>query len=170
MPFRTVCILIVATNALVMDLWNSRICNWWILISAAIGILLNLSEKGTQGLLDSFTGAALPFILLFGLFFFHLLGTGDIKLFCVLGILQGTEKILYCIGYSFLFGAILAFVIILYTGSVCQRLSYMLEYFRDYFRSGARKSYVIKDMNRMENFHFTVPIMMSVMLYAGGVF
>ena len=55
------------------------------------------------------------------------------------------------------------------SGIVCQRILYLLHYISVYFKTGKREPYYKSGMP-LENFHFTVPIFLSALLYAGGVY
>ena len=50
-----------------------------------------------------------------------------------------------------------------------QRIQYLVKYMKTYIRTGERKAYY-RNGTAWENIHFTVPVFMSVMLYAGGMY
>lgn len=100
---------------------------------------------------------------------FRMLGAGDIKLLSVIGSMIGPTKILNCISYSFLIGAVISAALMISSGIVCQRILYLLHYISVYFKTGKREPYYKSGMP-LENFHFTVPIFLSALLYAGGVY
>lgn len=151
-----------------MDLRYMRISNRLIFCSFLTGFLLCLFSEG-GGFGEYIAGIILPLILLGWLFFFRMLGPGDIKLLCALGGIMGREAILYCIGISFLAGAAISFAILVFCGGFCERMQYFYEYVNSYLRTGNRQPYYRRG-NVQENFHFTVPIFMGVMLYAGGLY
>ena len=80
-----------------------------------------------------------------------------------------TDEILNCISYSFLIGAVISAALMISSGIVCQRILYLLHYISVYFKTGKREPYYKSGMP-LENFHFTVPIFLSALLYAGGVY
>ena len=94
---------------------------------------------------------------------------GDIKLFCVLGGIMGPVHILWCIWYAFLTGGLLSLAILILCGGFSQRIQYLVKYMKTYIRTGERKAYY-RNGTAWENIHFTVPVFMSVMLYAGGMY
>ena len=53
-------------------------------------------------------GLLVPILILGILFIFRMLGAGDIKLLSVIGSMIGPTKILNCISYSFLIGAVIS--------------------------------------------------------------
>lgn len=160
--------LTIAGAAAAMDLYSMRISNGWILFSLGAGLWFCLSGSG-PGLPVYFAGAVLPLALLGWLFRFRMLGSGDIKLFCALGGIMGPEAVLYCIGFSFLTGAAISLALLISCGGFTERISYFLEYLTAYLSTGIRKPYR-REGSVPENFHFTIPIFMSVMLYTGGIY
>lgn len=114
-------------------------------------------------------GLLVPILILGILFIFRMLGAGDIKLLSVIGSMIGPTKILNCISYSFLIGAVISAALMISSGIVCQRILYLLHYISVYFKTGKREPYYKSGMP-LENFHFTVPIFLSALLYAGGVY
>lgn len=82
---------------------------------------------------------------------------------------MGPETIWRCMGVSFLMGAAISLPLLILYGNPAERLRYLQSYIRDYQRTGIRKPYY-RTGSALENFHFTVPIFMSVMLYAGGIY
>lgn len=159
----------IAFTAACMDLATEKIANNGILAFALIGIGYQLSTSGVTGLCRYLSGAAIPLLMLFILFVFRMLGPGDIKLLSVLGGIMGAAAIVRCIVISFLFGAALSAAFIVACGNLQQRLRYFADYvshfihtkeIRPYYKSGAQ----------IENIHFSIPIFMSVMLYAGGFY
>ena len=95
---------------------------------------------------------------------------GDIKLFCALGCMLGGISIGKCILVSLFIGAGISLAILISVGEFRQRFHYFAQYLSEYMSGGQKKPYYNKDMTALENFHFTVPVFLSVMLYAGGVY
>jgi prepilin peptidase CpaA len=108
-------------------------------------------------------------LLLWWLFFFRMLGAGDIKLFCALGGLMGPGIIWKCMLVSFLLGAILSLAILTACRGFGCRFRYLFSYLRELPQSSAAKPYCQKGMS-FEKIHFAVPVFLSVMLYVGGVY
>lgn len=161
--------LMVAGTAVIMDLRTARVENGWILFSLAAAFVWHVWQEGMAGVFVFFTGALLPVLILGVLFCFRMLGPGDIKLFCALGGVMGPEAIGKCIFSSFFLGAVISLAILIFCGSFISRIQYLIRYFQDFLRTGEVRPYYRKGM-ALENFHFTVPVFMSVMLYAGGVY
>ena len=160
---------IAAGGAVVMDIQRAKVDNAWLLFCLVISLTVQLMERGTGGFIAWSFGACTPFLVLGWLFLFRMLGAGDIKLFCVMGSVLGPGTILRCIAYSFLIGAVISAALMISGGILCQRIQYLFCYVSDFFKTGKRKPYGKSGMP-LENFHFTVSIFLSALLYAGGVY
>lgn len=161
--------VIVAGIAVIMDIRSASIDNGWILFSMCVGLYLKIWKDGAQAIPVFCIGSLIPLAVLGILFYFRMLGPGDIKLFCVLGGCMGASSIIWCIVVSFLIGAMISLSILIFYGMFCQRIRYFYEYLQDYLHTGMRKPYYKQGMP-LENIHFTVPVFLSVVLYAGGVY
>ena len=162
-------LLVIAGMAMMMDLRWMRVDNGWIFCSLVSGLRFQLWTNGIRGPGIFFAGAAFPIVVLGILFYFRMLGAGDIKVFCALGGIMGIEKIGICMAVSFILGAGISFFILIFYGDIHQRIQYFFRYLRDYFFTGKVRPYYRRGMT-VENFHFTVPVFMSVLLYTGGVY
>ena len=81
-----------------------EIANVWLAAGWAAGFWIQLSPGG-RGAAAFAAGSLLPLALLAVLFWFRMLGAGDIKLLSALGGLMGASAVLQCIFWSFLFGS-----------------------------------------------------------------
>lgn len=162
-------LLTITGVAVLMDLYQMKIKNSLILISLITGFIYDLYIGGWTGAAFFISGAGIPLVILGWLFYFRMLGSGDIKLFCVLGCIMGPVHILWCIWYAFLTGGLISLAILIFCGGFRQRIHYLAEYLNDYIRTGERRGYYQRGTG-WENIHFTVPIFMSVMLYTGGMY
>ncbi len=128
----------------------------------------NLYGLLTLVLLQGFTwnhiaGGLVPFLALCILFLCKMIGTGDIKVFMVLGYAMGSAWILQCMAISFFIGACIALPILFYRCNLGQRLSYFFTYLKTVFETGTFPPYLA--MGKLpENTHFTIFIFCSVVL------
>lgn len=162
-------ILLVAGVAMIMDLCWMRVDNGWILCSLVSGLLFQVCSYGIQGVIRFVAGVTFPVMILGALFVFRMLGAGDIKVFCALGGFMGMKMIGKCILFSFFLGGGLSLIILLFYGDFYQRIHYFINYFQELFQTRKVRPYYKTEM-ALENFHFTVPIFMSVLLHVGGVY
>ena len=160
---------VVAGCAVLMDVQRTKVDNGWLLFCVLVSLFTRLWEMDVGVLACWVSGLLLPALILGVMFAFRMLGAGDIKLLCAIGSIVGPVKILKCISYSFLIGAVIAAALMVSNGIVCQRFLYLFRYIRAYSKTGKREPYGKSGMP-LENFHFTVPIFLSALLYAGGVY
>ena len=159
-------VLIIAGTAVGMDLVTYKIDNRFILISLASGMIMHARIRGPAGVLDSAGGVLAAFSVLILLFVFRVLGAGDIKLFCVLGTILGPAGILNCIAGSFLLGAVLSLILMIFRGIFAERFLYFAGYVKKTLREGKIRPYREPGMRRPEHFHFTVPVFLACVLGA----
>ncbi len=163
-------VVLYAFLAMIMDLTRSRISNRYLLLGwgfgAAEAVLL---YPFPAGVLQYLGGALLPVLLLFILFYYRMLGAGDIKLLSALGGMLRVRASLSLLLWSFLAGGILAAGILTVTGSWTRRFRFFYRYIQNYRTTGIRIPYRPKKPDR-ENLHFAVPVFAAVLLWKGGVF
>ena len=148
---------IAAGCAALMDIQRAKVDNGWLLFCVLVSLFTRIWKMDVSSLGSWICGLLVPILILGILFIFRMLGAGDIKLLSVIGSMIGPTKILNCISYSFLIGAVISAAL------------YLLHYISVYFKTGKREPYYKSGMP-LENFHFTVPIFLSALLYAGGVY
>lgn len=160
---------VFSTAAFAMDLRSQKVANAWILAGWVWGWLLQYAAEGWSGIWQFFLGAGTPIFCLFALFYFRMLGAGDIKLLSVLGGLLGGQAALRLIILSFFFGGILSLGLLVSGKTLLLRLRYFTDYFKTYVENRERRPYR-KTGERAEHFHFTLPVLLGVFLYVGGIF
>ena len=168
-------VLTVATGAVWMDLRTRRIANEWIITAWIAGLVTQLIRYGAAGAGIFLFGMLFPILALYILFYFHMLGAGDIKLLSAVGGSLGVPAILKGMIVSFLSGAVLSIGIILVCGNLPQRLTKFFNYFQTYFtkRKYQKKTEPVPYYDGkwgMECIHFSVPVLMGVLLWIGGFY
>lgn len=163
------CILVIGVSAVIMDIQKSRIPNEMIAVGLGLGMAYQVITRGAIGALDFMGGAGLPLVLLGVLFYFRMLGAGDIKLLSAIGGFTGVRVILYCIFISLLAGAGISVLIMIKRGNLWKRLSYFSAYVSDYTKDKKWRPYR-RLQDRDSQFHFSVAILISVLLYIGGFY
>lgn len=166
---RYILALTIAVIAAVMDLYSEKIANWCIYLFWILGLGYQIGFLGMAGIWLFLKGAFTPIIILFGLFVFRMLGPGDIKLLSALGGIMGITSIMKCILFSFLIGAVLSAAFIAVSGNLRQRLWYFTDYIIQFINTKKITPYY-KPGRQIENIHFGIPVLLSVMLYAGGFY
>lgn len=143
--------------SMIFDVKWEKVPNCWNLCGMLT--VLVLYEKEWNMLL----GTLLPFLILFPLFLCKMIGTGDIKVFMVLGCAMGMEKVFLCMVYSFLIGACISLPILIFRCDVRQRFTYFFSYLHTVFITKTVPPYLAPGIHP-ENIHFTIPIFCSVVL------
>lgn len=169
MPVIQCTAVVAASIAVCMDIYREKVSNGFICIICWVGLGLRQMGISETGVIQGILGCIVPLVLLFPLFLGRMLGAGDIKLLASLGMLMGFPAILFCLGWALIFGAALSFAILIFCGDFLCRLQYFLFYVRKFLQTGKADAYR-KEGKQVENFHFTVPIFMAVLLYTGGFY
>ncbi len=162
-------VFLLTAGAVLMDLATGRIPNFWLCSGWLCGLLYQCLTAGKQGAGRFAAGSLLPLVLLWGLFYFRMLGAGDVKLLSVLGGIMGVPAVLSCIIWSMIFGAVLSAGVLIICGNFLQRLKYFTTYFKIYRRTGQRTPYR-RAGERPENIHFSVAVLMGALLWIGGFY
>jgi prepilin peptidase CpaA len=98
------------------DVRYRRIPNPFVLATLITGLLLNFTLGGLSGGLNSLSGCAFAFVLMFMLHVFGAMGAGDVKLFAAIGSVIGAHLVLPTFITVVLTGGVLALVSVLRSG------------------------------------------------------
>lgn len=161
--------VVTASIAVCMDLYREKVSNGFICIICWLGMGLRQMGISETGVMQGILGGLIPMVILFPLFLGRMLGAGDIKLLAALGVIMGYPAILFCLWWALFFGAVISLAILVFCGDFSDRIRYFLFYFKKFLQTGKAEAYAKKG-KRTENFHFTVPIFMAVLLYTGGFY
>ena len=162
-------LLSIGSLAVFWDLWKGKVPNILIVAGLCTGWCYQLADKGLYGVLDFWGGALFPLLLLGVLYYFRMIGAGDIKLFSVIGGFVGIRSVLTCITISFLAGAVISAFLIIRRGILRERLQYFFAYISDYIQFRKWVPYR-KGLGKECSFTFSIPVLFSLVLYAGGVY
>ncbi len=160
-------LLIVTGMAVIWDLKTKRIPNHLILIGLLAGCLAQIVRFGISGVLFFLSGSLLPIILLAILYFFRMLGAGDIKLLAVIGGFLGSSSGIRCLVYAFLFGALYSFILLIRRNLLKKRLCYFFAYIRNFYHTKKWSPYRKGEESKAE-FCFSVAILFGLIVWMGG--
>lgn len=149
------------------DLRTGCIPNRWIAAGLLAGIVFQLMQNGTMGFVLFLGGALLPLLLLGVLFYFRMLGAGDIKLFCVVGGFLGGFAVMRCMAMAAVIGAIWSAWRLWKGHAWRERFGYFMQYAAVYAKERQWNSY-LAGVNSSGRFCFSLPILASVLCYMGG--
>ncbi|MDO5425797.1 MAG: prepilin peptidase [Eubacteriales bacterium] len=162
-------VILTGMIAAFFDLKTGKIPNTLILAALAAGVGWQLFANGPKGILKFAAGAVIPVILLGALFYFRMIGAGDIKLLGAVGGFLGVEKIFICMLWTFLAGGVYACGLLLYRRNLKERLLYFWTYVWNYGNTREWEPYLKVDSvdNRL---YFSIPVLISIFFYAGGIY
>ncbi len=171
------CIIIlflVLTVAAITDLLFDKIYNEWLLGAMAAGLCYAVWKDGAAGLLRALVSMTIPFALLYPLFIIGGLGAGDVKLLSVAGCFLTIKESIWCLGLSFLLGAAISLLKMAGGRNFLERMKYFLSYVVDVFNSGEWKLYEEDGRDRKKRkegkIHFSVPVLLGMVIYKGGIY
>lgn len=163
------CVLVISAGAALMDLFMWKISNIWICIWIAAGILGAVFLFPEADLVSALLGLLFPLLLLGWLFYFRMMGGGDIKLFCTLGVWMGGTGILNGMLVSFLIGAAMAVVRLLCGKNARARFRGFFRYLAGFLSTGVRTEYEGKN-DEKARVHVAVPVFLAMILWCMGVY
>lgn len=159
----------IVGTAMLCDLRSERIPNGLIATGLLWGAAYQIFENGAMGIVLFFGGVFLPAIIFGGIYYFRMIGAGDIKLLCMVGGFVGPLDCFSCITTAILFGGLISLAIMLRYHNLCQRLICFSEYINNYSKEKQWKPY-LADTGENARFCFSIPVMFGVLCYVGGIF
>lgn len=129
MAVKYIGLILLVGISLYTDIKSFKIKNKAVAAAIVFGILINTALEGTSGLRSSFSGMVIPLAVFWIFFVLRMLGAGDIKLYCAIGSIMGSNYILNNMIYSILCGGVISITLMLSRGIFLQRLKYMWNYF-----------------------------------------
>lgn len=152
--------------AVAMDTASGKIRNRLMVCGLVVGILLWLPQIREAGVLELLAGVLLPVGICWIPFRMHGLGAGDIKLFCVIGCLNGGRIVIYCICISFLLAAGFSFGRLLNQKQFCTSMRNCIHYFQIIIQNREIIPYPERNCPG-HRFHFSVAILLGYVLILG---
>lgn len=151
--------MVILLAAVFCDLKTWKIRNECIFFGVAMGIYYMILE---QSYISSLFGMLLPIFLLWPLFYIRALGAGDIKLFSVLGIFYGYQKIVSFIIVAFIIAAIISIIHIIKSNNLKVRMQYFICYISNVITTKKISNYYCKQQDGTSPvIHFSIAIVMS---------
>ena len=154
-------LVLLTTGAALADLRGGRVPNSVIASGLLCGAAGSVFDRGLSGLLLCTGGAALPLLLLAPLWYFHMIGAGDIKLLSMAGAFCGPAASFRILIYTFLIGGIFSFVLLIRRGTFHSRFHYFLSYIKSL--DGKRVPSYLDGVSEDGRFCFALPILCGVL-------
>lgn len=156
-------------TAVLCDLQSQRIPNGIIATGLAWGFFYQLFSHGEVGVILFGGGCLIPVFLFGVLYYFRMIGAGDIKLLCVLGSFMGPYECVSTMFAAVVFGGLIALGIVVRRRLFVQRLCYLVDYISHYSGGKEWKPY-LDGVQTEARFCFSVPVLMALLCYIGGIF
>lgn len=125
---RMIVLLGVLAYSTYTDLKENKIKNKAILFLMFFGLISNVLFETDVSSLEMFLATLVPFIVFFPFYATHHFRAGDIKLFCAVGTVCGSEFIFYTIVYSFLVGGVFCLGVVIKERSILARIKNLWNY------------------------------------------
>lgn len=153
------------------DYRDRRIPNGLVLLTAAAGAVWRFWREGLWGVFSWLAAGAMVMALLYPLFKVGAVGAGDVKLFGVTAGFLPSGKILYFLFFSLLVAAMISLIKMWKEKSFVRRWGHLAAYLEEVSRSGRLQLYLKKEEDRgAAGICLSGPILLSVLLYVGGVY
>lgn len=161
-------LLCIVGTAVLLDLQKGRIPNGIIVTGILWGGAWQLFGNGVMGILLFLGGVFLPILLFGAVYYFRMMGAGDIKLMCVIGSFLGPSDCFSCITAAILFGGMISLVLVLRRHNFSQRLICLSDYIDQYSRERKWSPYLAQ-VKESARFCFSVPLLLGTLCYIGGI-
>jgi len=161
-------LLCITMIAVLCDLRSGRIPNALIVTGLLCGFAYQILANGPAGFLLFLGGSGLPVLLFSVLFYFRMIGAGDIKLLCVPGAFLGPQHGLTCLIFAVLSGGLISLFLMIHHGNIYVRLQYFAEYVSSYSRDKIWRPY-LDGIEESAKFCFSVPVLLGVLCDIGGI-
>ncbi len=162
------CILLGAACG--YDYRSSKIPNYLIVLISVFGAGYCFHSGGTAELFGYFGKAMLIMLLLFPFFRIGTIGAGDIKLLGVTAGYLPFEKILVFLFVSLLIAAVISLIKMWKNGQFRKRLRFLWEYLANVVQSGRWQLYPEKNDRQSSGICLSGPVILSLLLYIGGIY
>ena len=149
------------------DLKSNRISNRLILTGLAGGFIYRIGTEGTSGIVTFLLHIMIPVILLFLLFLMRALGAGDIKLFSLISSICSYKELVYCVAASFVIGACMALIKMLYYKTFSRRLLIFVSYVQEMCEDRQFKQYSNGVRESVNIIHFSIAILLGYLVSLG---
>lgn len=128
-------------------------------------------NAGGRGIMEFLLTGAVIILLLYPLYRIGVLGAGDVKLYGICAGYLPRSKFLFFLFFSLLIAAMFSLIKMVKESNAIERISYLCEYVADVARSGKFYLYIENEKERRSvGICLAGPILLSLLLYLGGVY
>ncbi|MCD7884411.1 MAG: prepilin peptidase [Lachnospiraceae bacterium] len=152
----------IAMTAVLCDLSSGKIPNALIVVGLGMGLTCQIASRGLLGVIFFLGGMLLPALVLGILYYFRMIGAGDIKLLCVIGGFLGPAGAVGCMARSLFAAGVISLLIMCRRRTLWKRLLYLWEFVVAYGESGRWRSY-LEGVEEHARFCFSVPVLIGIL-------
>lgn len=150
--------------AVIQDITCLKVSNRLILTGFISSFLFHLVGAGVEEILGFFVNITLPVIFLYLLYLLRILGAGDIKLFSLVGSFINLKELVLCIICSFVWGALLSIIKMLYEGNFLERIQCGMVYIFQ-LAQGNFEEYEKRDVENLVPFTIAIFLGISTVIF-----
>ncbi len=163
------CVLLAA--ACCFDYRYRKIPNFLIIVMALVGAGWRFLQGGAWEAASGAGAAVLVMCMLYPLFKVGAVGAGDVKLLGVTAGYLPFKKILVFLFLSLLIAAVGSLIKMLRKNYFLERMGYLLDYLKDVVKGRRFKLYLQNEQDRgAVGICLSGPVLISVLLYMGGIY
>lgn len=155
--------------AVFFDVRYQRIPNGCIVAGLLGGLAYQWIYFRAAGLALYMMGILLPVIVLGILFYFRMIGAGDVKLLSVIGGFLGPMDGFWCMIYAFLIGGMISAILLIKRRNFYSRFFYFKTYFSQFLETKQWKPYMRAE-DEDSHLYFSIPIFLSLLCRMGGIY
>ena len=162
-------LLAIAAAGTIWDLREERVPNGLSAAGLCCGLVFQAVYRGEIGIIFFLGSVLLPVVLMGWLYYFRMIGAGDIKLLCAVGGFMAPGECFQCIMWSVLLGGIWCLYLVYKNKSFWRRIFFFLDYIREYSETRRWRPYC-DGAQEGDRFCFSVPVLISICFYVGGAY
>lgn len=155
----------ILSVAVIMDCRSGKIRNPCIVLGLSAGCFIRIVLEQVPWH-TVMANVSVPILLFYLLFCMHVLGAGDIKLFCVVGAFWSIQDLCTCILISFMAGGVISFSKLLIQRELFQSLQSVYFYLQTSVKTKTLSKYPGRDKHGHQ-IHFSVAIFIGFLLTMG---
>lgn len=152
--------------AVYYDVRYRRIPNGLIVVGLLMGLVYQVRHFRLAGLAAYGAGVLFPVAVLGFLYYFRMMGAGDIKLLSVIGGFLGPFQGFLCIIYTFLIGGAIAVALLFKRRIFFKRIHYFRDYVFQYLQTRQWSPYM-QPKDEEGSLYFSIPVFISLFCFWG---
>ncbi|MGE5423375.1 MAG: prepilin peptidase [Ignavibacteriales bacterium] len=163
---KIILLVIILGLSVYYDVKEQKIKNIVTMPGALLGLILNGTENGWNGLCFSFWGWVVPTLVLMILYYIHVMGAGDIKLYAAIGAIMGLEFAAWSFVFSVFAAGPAALFLLVKRGLFKEKMGRVFDYFKYLIMFRDIQPYSAKD-DKSSKFIFSTAIAAGTLIQLG---